>query len=81
MSEMVERVASAIREATGFPPEVCTNGYYTDLARAAILAMREITPEMLAAGHRFHGQAGAAHFHGAWIAAIDAALSEEKAEA
>lgn len=42
MSEMIDRVASAIQDA------IRARGHYTDIARAAIAAMREPTEAMLA---------------------------------
>jgi mannose/cellobiose epimerase-like protein (N-acyl-D-glucosamine 2-epimerase family) len=55
MSEIVERVARAICEASGEPWDASSDGYRdicVGFARAAILAMREPTPEMCYAALR-----------------------------
>lgn len=80
MSEMIERVARAIaRKNTGSGINWPS---FVEEARAAIEAMRELTPPMLAAGWK---QLKREHlpklgpgpgFKNAYQAAIDAALSE-----
>ena len=65
MSEMVERVARAIStERDG--ADLWWKDYVSE-ARAAILAMREPTPEMVSPGF----------FADAWRRAIDAVLRDE----
>jgi len=46
MTDMIERVARALRVAD---ESAIAPGYYQHMARAAIAAMREPTPEMLPA--------------------------------
>lgn len=82
MSEMVERVARALYDATPFKE---TEGGYDKqsvayktmcrlLARAAIEAMRRPTDEVAVALDRVPGGWG----RGAWIEGIDAALREKQ---
>lgn len=80
MSEMVERVAKALKERL----EREQFFSYDDAARIAIEAMREPLPEMIGAfwrqkncGTQEIGQTGSeTNDYAAWRAAIDAALSD-----
>lgn len=70
MSEMVERVAKAIREAhVGRPMYELVNT--EDLARAAIEAMREPTPDMVSEGDDYRAFSSRT----TWQAMIDEALT------
>lgn len=65
MSEMVERVARAIWEAECNPDNDDLQAWQACVARAAIEAMREITPDMLYAANIMPDE---------WSRAIDEAL-------
>jgi hypothetical protein len=67
VSEMIERVARALSHADDGDSDVLFD-YYLELARAAIMAMREATPEMIAAGDSCVAE-------GVWTDMIDEALS------
>jgi hypothetical protein len=76
MTNMIERVAKAIND-------VYEPGYYNpkSLARAAIAAMRDCTPEMLDAGSAAHPAGGYTRgtllndiIECEWVAMCDAAL-------
>lgn len=86
MSEMIERVATAIYENRRRMYEdrvpfkdlyPSAQRPYLDEARAAIEAMREPTEEMIAAGARGSGEDSQDVALGAWEAMIDAALSKD----
>ena len=80
-SEMVERVARAIMVAhqsgKSLRPAAFSGvpSYYEDMARAAILAMREPTGTMVLANPAWNRDGGV--FEG-WRAMIDAALSQKQ---
>jgi len=85
-SEMVERVVAAMRE-TGLDCSAWPDDVMTELARAAIAAMREPTAGMVKAGEQefFEYRAQAedwtlAETKNAWSAMIDAALAEPPAQ-
>lgn len=65
MSEMIERVAKAIWEAECTPAGDDLQGWQQMVARAAIEAMRDITPDMLYAANIMPQE---------WSRAIDEAL-------
>jgi hypothetical protein len=70
MSEMIERVARALRIVGVFDPRVGEH-----FARVAIEAMREPTPKMVEAAvhHKYMSD-----IEERWKVMIDAALAEEK---
>jgi hypothetical protein len=77
MTDMIERVAKAINDA------MLQHGDYKpdELARAAIAAMRDCTPEMLDAGSAAHPAGGYTRgtllndiIECEWVAMVDAAL-------
>lgn len=77
MTDMIERVAKAINDA------MLRHRDYTpdELARAAIAAMRDCTPEMLDAGSAAHPAGGYRRetllndiIECEWVAMVDAAL-------
>jgi hypothetical protein len=89
MTDMIERVAKAIdADRRGWalvPPEGATDENrwktYTPIARAAIAAMRDCTPEMLDAGSAAHPAGGYRRetllndiIECEWVAMVDAAL-------
>lgn len=74
MSEMIERVAKALRDSHGR-----TGHSFEDDARAAMEAMRSPTPQMLDSGAEAHAGRGyvtATSIDYLWEAMIDAALSD-----
>ena len=70
MTEMIERVARAIAQCLNEPGQ-CS---YSDIARAAIEAMREPTEAMIKEGAYGSGEDSAGVACGAWKAMIDEAL-------
>lgn len=76
MSEMIERVARAIRDVKSHGDLALT---HEDLARAAIAAMREPTGEMVKAIHsaaaRAYAERDSLANVGVWHIMIDAALN------
>jgi hypothetical protein len=80
MTDMIEKVAKAINDA------MLQRGDYKpdELARAAIAAMRDCTPEMLDAGSAAHPDGGYRRetlltdiIEAEWVAMCDAALGLE----
>lgn len=81
MSEMVERVGEALRkECLAIFGSTWSNDNAWRLAKAAIEAMRQPTPEMSAAGTRigddFYSGVADYEAEGIWEDMIDAALSD-----
>lgn len=78
MSEMVERVAAAIksefRPPDGIPSMTLSDDACTRFARAAVAALRDPTESMLRAGAKGCGEDREEVAGGAWEAMIDAAL-------
>jgi hypothetical protein len=84
MNEMVERVATVLAQHDGNYPWALEDGhvmqgrkdYYFKQARAAIVAMREPTPEMLKAHDQIMGSGWDNHCSDKelWQAMIDEAL-------
>ena len=88
MTDMIERVARALRQAdyTDCDPEnvMLPVWCYLDQARAAIAAMRDCTPAMLDAGSGAHPAGGYVRgtlltdiIEAEWWAMVDAALVEK----
>lgn len=84
---MVEKVARALSVADGFHPEATSNDseeqpawtLYVAMAKAAIGAMREPTPEMrVAMGSKMDWVNSRADWDAIFPAAIDAALKEQE---
>jgi len=71
---IVERVARAI---AFYCPEGWSPELHKEMARAAIAAMREPTPEMICAGAYGSGEDSEQVAIGCWEAMIDAALGEK----
>jgi hypothetical protein len=71
MSDMVERVAKAIMAAEN--PDSADQ--YSEMARAAIEAMREPTKDMAIMGHSELIEGG--DIHSVWDAMIDEAIQEQ----
>ena len=76
MTDMIERVGNAIQHQMGLDDNMPE-----DLARAAIAAMRDCTPEMLDAGSAAHPVGGYRRetllndiIECEWVAMVDAAL-------
>ena len=79
MSEMIERVAKAIKETnTAGVPLLKTHAeqYYQDLAKAAIEAMREPTQDMIRIGEVAFFDSSDFEVKDAWGRMIDNALKE-----
>jgi len=85
MTDMIERVAKALRQSdyTDCEPEnvMIPIWCYFDQARAAIAAMRDCTPAMLDAGSAAHPAGGYTRgtllndiIECEWVAMVDAAL-------
>jgi hypothetical protein len=88
MSNMIERVAGAIKICDAFPlgdtREYLLQTDAITIARAAIAAMRDCTPEMLDAGSAAHPAGGYKRstllndiIECEWRAMVDAALEEK----
>lgn len=72
MTDMVERVAEAIRDVNADTVGLSYSELTTNMARAAIAAMRELTEEMRQEAAYFLGSVDIAP---SWNAMIDAALA------
>ena len=88
MTDMIERVAKAVKACEPFPlgnaREYLSNADALTIARAAIAAMRDCTPAMLDAGSAAHPAGGYVRetlltdiIEAEWRAMVDAALEEK----